>query len=100
MSSVATGKTVWAGALSAGTVQNVDATGATTVQFGTPTLTLSVDTIPVVLPSPLRTPFVVTFTPSAAATAAAAAAGPTTTTTTTTTTTAGSAATTTPAVSG
>ena len=47
-----------------------------------PTLTLEVDTIPVVLPSPLRTPFTATFTPSAAAVAAAAAAGPTTTTTT------------------
>jgi hypothetical protein len=72
VTSVATGKTVWAGALSAGTVQNIDASGATTVQFGTPTLALEVDTIPVVLPSPLRTPFVATFTPSPAAVAAAA----------------------------
>jgi hypothetical protein len=75
--SAATGKTVWAGELSAGTVQNIQASGVTTVQFGTPTLTLAVDTIPVVLPSPLRTPFIATFTPSAAAVAAA----PTTTTT-------------------
>jgi hypothetical protein len=85
--SAATGKTVWAGELSAGTVQNIQATGPTTVQFGTPTLTLAVDTIPVVLPTPLHTPFTATFTPSAAATAAAAAAGPATTTTTTPSTT-------------
>jgi hypothetical protein len=79
--SAVTGATVWAGELSAGTVQNIQATGTTTVQFGTPTLTLAINTIPVVLPSPLHTPFVATFTPSAAAVAAAAAAGPTTTTT-------------------
>ncbi len=81
--SAATGATEWAGELSAGTVQNIQVSGGATVQFGTPTLTLSVDTIPVVLPTPLRTPFTATFTPSAAAVAAAAAAGPTTTTTTT-----------------
>ncbi len=78
--SAATGKALWAGELSAGTVQNIQATGTTTVQFGTPTLTLTVNTIPVVFPSPLHTPFVATFTPSAGATAAAAAAGPTNTT--------------------
>ena len=66
------------------TVQNVQATGTTTVQFGTPTLTLEVDTIPVVLPTPLRTPFVATFTPSAAATAAAPSAPSTTTSTSST----------------
>jgi len=77
----ASGSTLWAGELSAGTVQNIQASGTTTVQFGTPTLTLAVDNIPVVLPSPLHTPFVATFAPSAAAVAAAAAAGPTTTTT-------------------
>jgi hypothetical protein len=85
MISVATGKTVWAGELAAGTVQNVQATGATSVQFGTPTLTLEVDTIPVVLPSPLRTPFTATFTPSAAATAAASASASAAAASTTTT---------------
>ena len=97
--SASTGATEWAGELSAGTVQNVQVSGTTTVQFGTPTLTLSVDTIPVVLPTPLRTPFTATLTPSAAAAAAAAAAGPTTptspspptTTTTPTASTSGSA---------
>jgi hypothetical protein len=91
-----TGSTVWAGELSAGTVQNVQASGSTTVQFGTPTLTLQVESIPVVLPTPVRTPFVATFAPASAATPGAApaatpgssTAGSTTTTTTTTTTTA------------
>jgi len=85
VASSTTGTTLWAGELSAGTVQNIQATGSTTVQFGTPTLTLEVDTIPVVLPSPLRTPFVATFTPSAAATAAASSAPSTSTTSTPTT---------------
>ena len=82
--STATGATLWAGELSAGTVQNVQASGSTTVQFGTPTLTLQVDTIPVVLPTPLRTPFVATFTPSATATPGAAPSGASASTTTTT----------------
>lgn len=62
------GSTLWAGELSSGTVQNVAAGGTTTVQFGTPTLTIQVDGIPVVLPTPVRTPFVATFTPAATAT--------------------------------
>jgi len=76
----ASGATVWAGELSAGTVQNVQATGSTTVQFGTPTLSLQVDTIPVVLPTTLRTPFVATFTPSSTATPGSVPASSTTTT--------------------
>jgi len=66
--SASTGATVWAGELSAGTVQNVQASGSTTVQFGTPALTLQVESIPVVLPTPVHTPFVATFTPSSTAT--------------------------------
>src|SRR5450631_663918 len=81
VASSTTGATIWAGELSAGTVQNVQATGTTTVQFGTPTLTLEVDTIPVVLPTPLRTPFVATFTPSSTATPGSVPVGTTTTTT-------------------
>ncbi|HEY4929548.1 MAG TPA: RodZ domain-containing protein [Acidimicrobiales bacterium] len=87
--SATTGKAVWVGELSAGTVQNVQAAGSTTVQFGTPTLTLQVDTIPVVLPTTLRTPFVATFMPSSVATPGAVPSGstsssapPTSTTTT------------------
>jgi len=92
---------VWAGELSAGTVQNVQASGVTSVEFGTPTLTLAVNTIPVVLPNPLHTPFTATFTPSPAALAAAAATSTTSTTSTTTTTTvAGSGATATTSTPG
>jgi len=95
--SAATGKTVWAGELSSGTVQNVDASGTTTVQFGTPSVTLEVDTVPVVLPTPLHTPFIATFSPSATATpgttpAASATSGTTTTTTSASGTTATTAA--------
>jgi hypothetical protein len=74
--------TVWAGELSAGTVQNVAASGSTTVQFGTPSLTLQVDGVPVVFPTSLRTPFVATFSPSATATPGTAPTGSSTTTTT------------------
>lgn len=83
--SVSTGNTEWEGVLQAGSTKNIQATGATTVDFGTPALTLAVDAVPVVLPSPLHAPFSATFTPSASAVAsalaAAAAASPTTTTT-------------------
>ena len=77
-----TGKTLWAGELSSGTVQNVQAAGTTTVQFGTPSLAVQVDSIPVVLPTPLRTPFVATFTPAPTATPGAAPAAASSTTTT------------------
>ena len=80
-----TGATVWAGELSAGTVQNVQASGSTTVQFGTPSLTLQVDTIPVVLPTTLHTPFVATFVPSPTATPGATPPGSTGSSTTSTT---------------
>jgi hypothetical protein len=83
-----TGTTVWAGELSAGTVQNVAASGSTTVQFGTPSLTLQVDGVPVVLPTSLRTPFVATFSLSATATPGTAPASSSTSTTTSTSTTA------------
>lgn len=89
VASTATGSTLWAGDLSSGTVQNIQASASTTVQFGTPSLTVQVDSIPVVLPTPLRTPFVATFTPSPTATPGAAPAVPSSTTTTTTTTAAG-----------
>jgi hypothetical protein len=84
----ATGKTVWAGELTTGAVQNIPATGETTVQFGTPTLTLQVDTVPVVLPTTLHTPFVLTLSPAAAATPGTTSAATSETTTTTSTPTA------------
>ena len=86
--STSTGTTLWAGDLSSGTVQNIQATASTTIQFGTPSLSIQVDSIPVVMPTPLRTPFVATFTPSPTATPGAVPAAPTSTTSTTTSTTA------------
>jgi hypothetical protein len=76
----ATGSTLWAGELQAGAVQNIQASGAVQVQLGTPAATLSVNQIPVVFPTPMRSPFVATFQPGATAT--------TTTTTPTSSTTA------------
>jgi hypothetical protein len=67
--SQASGNTVWQGVLSAGAVQKIQATGATTVELGTPSVTLVIDTIPVVLPSPLHTPFTATLNPPAAVSA-------------------------------
>ncbi len=64
------GSTLWAGEVQAGTVQQVQASGTVTVQLGTPTVTLAVDGVPVVFPTPVRAPFVATFQPTAAALAA------------------------------
>ena len=72
------GSTVWAGELQAGSVQVIPASGTVNVELGTPAVTLAVDKVPVVLPTPVRAPFVATFQP----TAAAAAASPPTTSTT------------------
>ncbi len=60
-------KTLWAGELTAGSVQAIPAAAATTLEIGAPPVTLSLDGIPVVLPTPLHTPFTATFTPSSAA---------------------------------
>jgi hypothetical protein len=80
VTSSTTGSTLWAGEVAAGAVQVVPASGTVTVQLGTPEVTLAVDKVPVVLPTPVSAPFVATFQP----TAAALAASPPTTTTTTT----------------
>jgi hypothetical protein len=82
------GSTLWAGEVQAGTVQAVPVSGTVTVQLGTPAVTLAVDHVPVVLPTPVRAPFVATFQP----TAAALAASPSTTSTTSTTVATGSSA--------
>jgi hypothetical protein len=80
VTSSSTGSTLWAGEVAAGAVQVVPASGTVTVQLGTPEVTLAIDKVPVVLPTPVSAPFVATFQP----TAAALAASPPTTTTTTT----------------
>jgi hypothetical protein len=84
------GSTLWAGELQAGSIQVVPASGTVTVQLGTPSVTLAVDKIPVVFPTPVRSPFVATFQPTAAALAVAGAAAASASATSTTTTTTGS----------
>lgn len=66
---VATQATLWSGELTVGGVQKIAATGATALELGAPPVTLSVDAIPVVLPTPLHTPFIATFTPPPAGSA-------------------------------
>ncbi len=84
VTSTSSGSTLWAGEVQAGAVQVVVASGTVTVQLGTPEVTLAIDRVPVVLPTPLSAPFVATFQPTAAA---LAASPPTTTPSTTTPTT-------------
>jgi hypothetical protein len=84
--STATGATVWTGTLQAGAVQNIQATGSLTLELGAPAVSLTVDHVPVVLPSPFHTPFVATFQPATTAptgTATAATSAITSTTTST-----------------
>jgi hypothetical protein len=88
---VATGSTLWEGTLQAGDVQVIQASGLVTVQLGTTAATIKVGKLPVVLPSPVHSPFLATFqTPSTAssATTTPATAATTATTATTSTTTA------------
>ncbi len=59
------GSTLWAGTLQAGVAQAIPATGLTTVQFGTPTVSFAINNVPVVLPTTVHTPFTATFQPTA-----------------------------------
>ena len=86
VTSSSSGSTLWAGELQAGSIQVVQATGTVTVQMGTPSVTLAIDKVPVVFPTPVRSPFVATFQPTAAAVAAAAASGSSASSATSTTT--------------
>ncbi len=74
---VSTGATLWAGTLQAGGTQVIHASGVVTLNLGAPSVSLTVNQVPVVFPTPMHTPFVATFQPTAASTA-------TTTTTTVT----------------
>jgi hypothetical protein len=58
---VATGSTLWEGTLQAGQVQVIPASGMVTVQLGTTAATIKVGKLPVILPSPLHSPFLATF---------------------------------------
>ena len=69
----ATGSTLWEGTLQAGQVQVIPASGVVTVQLGTTAATIKVGKLPVVLPSPLHSPFAATFqTPATASSSATA----------------------------
>jgi hypothetical protein len=78
----ASGSIQWAGTVQPGAKQEIQVTGATSVELGNPSATLVVGKIPVVLPTPLHTPFVATFQPAAAS---VGTAGSTTTTSSPTT---------------
>jgi hypothetical protein len=80
---MATGATLWAGKLEAGAVQNIQATGAIEVQLGTPTATIALNQIPVVFPTPLRSPFVATFQPTTTSAATPTTTAPSSTATST-----------------
>ena len=67
--SAVTGATLWTGTLQAGAHQLIPATGTVTLELGAPALTLTVDRVPVVFPTPFHTPFVATFEPTASSTA-------------------------------
>ncbi len=70
----ATGSTLWTGTLQAGGSQVIEATGVITVELGAPSATLALDSVPVVLPTPVHTPFVATFQPTATGSGAASTA--------------------------
>jgi hypothetical protein len=68
-----TGSTLWAGTLQAGATQDIQASGIVRVQLGTTAASLALDGVPVVLPTPLRSPFEATFEPSTTASSAGGA---------------------------
>lgn len=80
--SVSTGSTLWTGTMQAGGVQKIQATGVSRVELGTLAVALEVDGVPVVIPTSIHSPFVLTFDPGAAAPGAPAPSSASTTTTT------------------
>ena len=80
---LSTGATLWTGTLQAGANQVIEATGVVKVELGAPGAILTVDNVPVTLPTPEHTPFEATFQPSlTAAPGSTTTLAPTTTTTT------------------
>lgn len=65
--SATSGATLWTGTLQAGASKVIAATGATTVELGAPSVSVTVDKVPVVFPVPFRTPFEAIFQPAASA---------------------------------
>jgi hypothetical protein len=62
--SASDGTTLWTGTMQAGQVQQIQATGTAKVELGTLAVALDVDGVPVVIPSTVRSPFVLTFQPA------------------------------------
>jgi hypothetical protein len=62
--SVSSGATLWTGTLPTGASQVIQATGTIKVELGALSATLTVDNVPVTLPTPVHSPFVATFQPS------------------------------------
>jgi hypothetical protein len=49
--------TLWTGTLQAGASRDITATGATTLELGAPSVSVTVNKVPVIFPVPFRTPF-------------------------------------------
>jgi hypothetical protein len=83
--------TLWTGTLQAGASQVITATGTTTLELGAPSVLVTVNKVPVVFPTPFRTPFEAVFQPAGSGAASSGtpspssspSPSPTTTTTTT-----------------
>ncbi len=72
-----TGSTLWTGTLQAGAVQPIQATGTVKVELGSTSASVTLNNVPVVFPTPMRSPFEATFEPT---TATGSAGGATATT--------------------
>jgi hypothetical protein len=79
--SVATGTTLWAGTIETGDSQIIQATGTVVLDMGALGSVVTLNGVPVVLPTPLAVPFEATFTPGASATTPTTAPATTTPTT-------------------
>lgn len=74
--SAATGSTLWTGTMQAGETQDIAASGATRVEFGTLAVAVRVDGTAVQIPSTVHSPFVLTFEPSPSPPGSAASSTP------------------------
>jgi Domain of unknown function (DUF4115) len=61
-----TGSTLWTGTLQAGAVQPIQASGIVKVELGSTSASVTLNGKPVVFPTPMSTPFIATFDPTAA----------------------------------
>jgi hypothetical protein len=66
--SAATGTTLWAGTIQTGDSQIIQATGTMVLDMGALGPVVTLNGVPVVLPTPLNVPFEATFTAGASAT--------------------------------